>query len=75
MRVSNHDVKFRIAEATMLTILDHSIRHHLATDDSGHNEVERMQSYVGDATCDGGPIDWENQVTTNNNMKGSLKIN
>lgn len=45
--VSNHDVKFRIAEVTMLTNLDYYIRHHLATDDSSHNEVERMQSYVG----------------------------
>jgi hypothetical protein len=57
--VSNHDVKFRIAEITMLTNLDYYIRHHLATDDSSHNEVERIQSYVGDAICDGGPIDWE----------------
>ena len=57
--VSNHDVKFRIAEITMLTNLDYYIRHHLATDDSSHSEVERIQSYVGDAICDGGPIDWE----------------
>ena len=43
----------------MLTNLDYYIRHHLAADDSSQNEVERMQSYVGDAICDGGPIDWE----------------
>ena len=57
--VSNHDVHFRIAEMIMITNLDYYIRHHLATDDSSHNEVERMQSYVGDAICDGGPINWE----------------
>ena len=62
--VSNHDAKFRIVEITMLTNLDNYIRHHLATDDSSHKEVERMgqiQSYVRDAICDGGPIDWEHK--------------
>ena len=57
--VSNHDVHFRIAEVIIITNLDYYIRHHLATDDSSHNEVERIQSYAGDAICDGGSINWE----------------
>lgn len=57
--VSNHDVKFRIAEIILLTNPDYYIRHHLANGDSSHNEVERVQSYVGDAICDGGHIEWE----------------
>ena len=39
--------------------LDYLIRLHLANNDSSHNEVERCQSYVGDAICDGGPLNWE----------------
>ncbi len=57
--VSNHDVRFRIAEIIIITNLDCYIRHHLATDDSSRNEVERIQSYVRDAICDGGCINWE----------------
>ena len=57
--VTNHDVKFRIAEVIILTNLDYYIQHHLANDDSSHNEVEQIQSFVGVAICDGGPLDWE----------------
>eukprot|EP00794_Sanderia_malayensis_P003753 gene3753-4275_t len=57
--VSNHDVKLRCAEIILLTNADYYIRHHLASGDSSQNEVERCQSYVGDAICDGGAIDWE----------------
>ena len=57
--VSNHDVRFGIAEMIMITNLDYYIRHHLPTDDSSHDEVECMQSYVGDAICDGNPLNWE----------------
>ena len=57
--VTNHDVKFRIAEVVMITNPDYYVRHHLANNDSSHNEVERIQSYVGDAICDGGPLEWE----------------
>eukprot|EP00794_Sanderia_malayensis_P016502 gene16502-18142_t len=54
--VSNHDVKLRCAEIILLTNADYYIRHHLASGDSSQNEVERCQSYVGDAICDGGPL-------------------
>ena len=57
--VSNHDVKYRVAEVIMVTDPDYYIRHHLANGDSSHNEVGRIQSYVGDAICDGGPLEWE----------------
>ncbi|CAB4022061.1 Transient receptor potential cation channel subfamily A member 1 [Paramuricea clavata] len=59
--VTNHDVKYRTAEVIMLTNPDYYIRHHLSNGDSSHNEVERIQSYVGDAICDGGPLEWEHQ--------------
>ena len=57
--VTNHDVQYRIAEVIIVTNIDYYIRHHLSNGDSSHNEVERMQSYVGDAICDGGPLSWE----------------
>ena len=57
--VTNHDVQYRIAEVILVTNIDYYIRHHFSNGDSSHNEVERMQSYVGDAICDGGPLNWE----------------
>lgn len=57
--ISNHNVKFQAAETIMICNLDYYIRHHLANNDSHHNEVERVQSFVGDMICDGGTIDWE----------------
>ena len=36
------------------------IRHHLSNNDSSMNEVERAQSYVGEAIADGGgSLNWE----------------
>ena len=52
--VNNHDVKFRLAEIVLICDVDYLIRHHLANDDSNHNEVEHTRSYVGDAICDAG---------------------
>ncbi len=52
--ITNNDVKVRCAEIILLTGIDYYIRHHLANGDSSQNEVERCQSYVGDAMCDGG---------------------
>jgi hypothetical protein len=60
--VTNHDVQMRCAEIILLTEPDYYIRHHLANDDSSQNEVERCQSYVGDAICDGGSIPWEHKT-------------
>ena len=57
--ITNHDVKIRCAEIILLTGIDYYIRHHLANGDSSQNEVERCQSYVGDAICDGGALIWE----------------
>ena len=57
--VNNLDVKFRMAQIIQITDADFFVRHHLANGDSSHNEVERCQSYVGDAICDGGSIEWE----------------
>ena len=57
--VSNRDVHYRIAERFRICDADFLIRHHLSNDDSSQNEVERCQSYVGDALCDGGALDWE----------------
>ena len=57
--VNNHDVKFRLAEIVLICDLDYLIIHHLATDDSSHNKVERIQSCVGNAFCDRGSSEWE----------------
>ena len=56
--VGNIEVKFRAAQKVRILNLDYLIRHHLAPGDSS-NEVERVQSLVGDAIVDGGPIFWE----------------
>ena len=57
--VSNKDVTFRTAERIRITDADWLTRCHLANNDSSLNDVERCQSYVGDAVCDGGCITWE----------------
>ena len=39
--------------------MDYLVRHHLAPGDSSQNDVERTQSFVADAVCDGGALNWE----------------
>ena len=48
-----------MAQIIQITDADYFMRHHLANGDSSYNEVERCQSYVDDAICDGGPLEWE----------------
>ena len=60
--VKNHDVKLRLTEIVLMNDLDYLIRHHLANKYSSHNEVERMQSYVRDAICDKGSLEWEENL-------------
>ena len=62
--VGNIEVKFRAAQKVRILNLDYLIRHHLAPGDSS-NEVERVQSLVGDAIVDGGPIFWEHKKRMN----------
>eukprot|EP00794_Sanderia_malayensis_P006466 gene6466-7199_t len=57
--VTNQDVKLYMALTVSITNSDYYIRHHSTNGYGSHNEVERCQSYVGDAICDGGPIEWE----------------
>lgn len=57
--VTNLDVRLCMAQIIAITDVDYFVRHHLSNGDSSYNEVERCQSYVGDAICDGGPIQWE----------------
>ena len=45
--ITNHEVKIRSVEEIRIMNYDYYIRHHLAPGDSSHNEVERIQSYVG----------------------------
>ena len=45
--ITNNDVCYGIAQEILITNIDYYIRHHLAPGDSSHNEVERIQSYVG----------------------------
>ena len=51
--ITNHDVNICCAEIILLTDIDYYIRHYLANCDSSQNMVERCQSYVGIAICDG----------------------
>ena len=56
--VGNFEVRIRAAQRVKILDLDYLMRHHLAPGDSS-NEVERVQSLVGDAIVDGGAIPWE----------------
>mgnify|MGYP001795890039 CR=1 FL=1 len=57
--VSNLEVKFRDAEIALLHNSDRRARVHRAAEDSGQNETERSNAYIGDAMVDGGTLDWE----------------
>ena len=59
--MKENDVKIRIAQRIRIIDTDYYMRYHLANGDSSYNEVERCQSYIGDAICDGGTIKWEHQ--------------
>ena len=45
--ITNNEVKVRTVEEIRMMNYDYYVRHHLAPGDSSHNEVERIQSYVG----------------------------
>ena len=60
--IYNYDVKFRIAQRIRIINLDYFIRLHLSDGDSSQNEVEKCQGYIGDAVCDGGPLEWEHKI-------------
>lgn len=57
--VSNHQVKFRFAELYILQYSESRIRVHRAPGDSGQNEAERTNSYIGDALVDGAALEWQ----------------
>ena len=57
--ITNHEVGFRIAQEIQLCNYDYYIRIHNAPNDSSSNEVEHIQSSVGDAGCDRNPLIWE----------------
>ena len=60
--ISNKAVTYRIAERIIITDADWLTRCHLANNEcclASLTDVERCQSYVGDAICDGGCITWE----------------
>ena len=63
--ITQHAVKFRACQKVRIFNCDYLVRLHLANDDSSHNEVERVQSYVGDAIADGGAIEWEHKKLLN----------
>ena len=59
--INNHEVYYRIAQEVLICKYDHYSRIHLAPGDSSQNEVERIQSSVGDAIADGGYVEWEHR--------------
>jgi len=59
--INNIEVQYRMIQEVRMTNVDYYMRHHLAPGDSSQNEVERIQSYVGDAICDGGYLEWEHK--------------
>ena len=57
--ITNFDVRFRIGQRIRIMDANYFVRHHLSNGDSAQNEVERCQSYIGDAICDGASLEWE----------------
>ena len=56
--ITNEDVLYRVCTEFLICNTDYYNRIHLAPGDSSKNEVERIQSNVGDAVCDGGYLDF-----------------
>ena len=56
--VSNHEVRYRMAEITRLHKTHRRTRVHRATGDSAQNESERTNACIGEALVDGGPLHW-----------------
>ena len=54
--LTNHAVLYRVCAEIIICRYDYYIRLHLAPGDSSNNEVERIQSSIGDAICDGGTL-------------------
>ena len=71
--MKQNDVKIRIAQRIRITDRDYYMRYHLANGDISYNEVERCQSYIGDAICDGGTIEWEHQKMLEPNTLEKLR--
>ena len=59
--INNYEVFYRMAQESLICNYDYYARVHLAPGDSSMNEVERIQSSVGDAMADGGYIEWEHR--------------
>ena len=59
--INNKEVYYRIGNEILICGYDYYARIHLAPGDSSQNEVERLQSSVGDAIADGGYINWEHR--------------
>ena len=57
--ISNHAVLYRVCAEILICKYDYYMRVHLAPGDSSNNEVERVQSSIGDAICDGGALIWD----------------
>ena len=57
--VSNHQVRLRFAEMCLIQQSESRIRIHMAPGDSGQNEVERTNSYIGDAMVDSAALEWQ----------------
>lgn len=72
--INNFDVRLRIGQRVRIMNLDYYMRHHLSNGDSAQNEVERCQSYIGDAICDGGTLEWEYKKLVDANNTELLKM-
>ena len=57
--ITNHAVKYRIAQMARIFNADYFVKHHLSNGDSSYNEIERCQGYIGNAIHGGGPLEWE----------------
>ena len=57
--ITNEDVIYRVCAESIICGYDYYNRIHLAPGDISNNEVERIQSSVGHAVCDGGYLDFD----------------
>ena len=72
--VTNHNVKYRMSQLFRIINADYLIRLNLSNGDSGQNEVERIQGYMGDAICDGGSLQWEHRKLLEDITEDVLKM-
>ena len=57
--ISSAECRWHLLEKARIHNSDKVLQIHQAREDSGQNEVERLNACIGDALCDGGSLKWQ----------------